>query len=163
MYNKNTLEKFKSCDKQAFIEEQGAKLFEKIENGTAIVHPVEANDFFVLSFADLKKYNYYYWFAFPTLANIDVHVSKVEKLENEVDNETFLLAHETVNDQNKMFYCLKKSNLQTVCLNELIKIGDANNLSNFDQFYFVFADPSTVENTPGWPLRNYINLLLHHW
>lgn len=38
-----------------------------------------------------------------------------------------------------------------------------NTLENQLQCYLVFADPSDLENNPGWPLRNVLFLLLLHW
>jgi len=31
------------------------------------------------------------------------------------------------------------------------------------QFMVGFADPCTMAQNPGWPLRNFIALLAYHW
>ena len=41
-------------------------MWNAINNGTALKTPDEfLNRFSILMYADLKKYHYYYWFAFP--------------------------------------------------------------------------------------------------
>ncbi|KAJ8932784.1 hypothetical protein NQ314_014488 [Rhamnusium bicolor] len=65
LLNKNTIEKFKDCNKMDIINEEGKLLYQRIRNGCVLLDPSLLNCFLVLSFADLKKYHYYYWFAFP--------------------------------------------------------------------------------------------------
>ena len=94
--NKNTLEEFKQCDKKvrygrkrfpaketewkrrdtntlslpllkALLDEEGSKLWGLIKSGEAIKRPQVLTKFIALTFADLKKYNFYYWFVFPAL------------------------------------------------------------------------------------------------
>lgn len=38
-----------------------------------------------------------------------------------------------------------------------------NNLGNESVGFLVFADPSDLLNSPGWPLRNLLYLILFHW
>ncbi|XP_018574256.1 ubiquitin-like modifier-activating enzyme ATG7 isoform X3 [Anoplophora glabripennis] len=65
LINKNTLEQFKECNKIDIINEAGKIVLERIKNESVLCNPSILNSFLVLSFADLKKYHYYYWFAFP--------------------------------------------------------------------------------------------------
>lgn len=51
LYNKNTIEDFKGCDKQALMDEEGRKIWESITNGSCIDDPSLFVRFFALSFA----------------------------------------------------------------------------------------------------------------
>lgn len=92
--NKNTIETFKDCNKLELIDEEGSYIWNKFKNGDVLKDPSILNTFFVLSFAvcylflfvncvvhlfiffqDLKKYQYYFWFAFPTPNNVNVLLS----------------------------------------------------------------------------------------
>lgn len=58
----NTLEAFKTFDKVKYLDDiEGRGLWEAIESGEASKCPNLLSKFVVLMFADLKKYQFYYW------------------------------------------------------------------------------------------------------
>lgn len=65
--NFNTVEDFKKADKQTILNEQATQLWSKISDAQVPLEADDLNAFLVLTFADLKKYKYYYWFCFPAL------------------------------------------------------------------------------------------------
>jgi ubiquitin-like modifier-activating enzyme ATG7 len=85
--NFNTIEEFKNCDKAALLVELGSKVRSLFLSRT-LRHPLtlapqiwtasttegetstveSLNPFLLITFADLKKYRYYYWCGFPALA-----------------------------------------------------------------------------------------------
>nr|DBA18711.1 TPA: hypothetical protein GDO54_016926 [Pyxicephalus adspersus] len=67
LYNTNTLDSFKSRDKKALLDEAANEIWNAIKSGAALKDPVLLNKFILLTFADLKKYRFYYWFCFPAL------------------------------------------------------------------------------------------------
>jgi hypothetical protein len=62
---KNTIEAFKAEDKNAFIQRAGESMWASIQSGAVWQDPSCLCRFSVLLFGDLKKYVFYYWFAFP--------------------------------------------------------------------------------------------------
>uniref|UniRef100_A0A8C0GRQ8 Ubiquitin-like modifier-activating enzyme ATG7 n=1 Tax=Chelonoidis abingdonii TaxID=106734 RepID=A0A8C0GRQ8_CHEAB len=71
LYNTNTFESFKSCDKKSLLEKAANEIWETIKSGTALENPMLLNKFLLLTFADLKKYRFYYWFCYPALCFSD--------------------------------------------------------------------------------------------
>ncbi|KAK1147046.1 ubiquitin-like modifier-activating enzyme ATG7 isoform X1 [Acipenser oxyrinchus oxyrinchus] len=67
LYNTNTLESFKTCDKKALLEKAAKEIWDAIQSGIVLETPSLLNKFLLLTFADLKKYRFYYWFCFPAL------------------------------------------------------------------------------------------------
>ncbi|EHY59934.1 Autophagy protein 7 [Exophiala dermatitidis] len=65
--NFNTIEDYRNSDKLAMIQQAGKTIWEAINDGTIYSCPSLLVSFLVLSYADLKKYKFYYWFAFPAL------------------------------------------------------------------------------------------------
>ncbi|KAI9762554.1 MAG: Autophagy protein 7 [Chaenotheca gracillima] len=65
--NFNTIEEYKSVDKTAMLQRAGRTIWEAIMDGTIYSCPSLLASFSVISFADLKKYKFTYWFAFPAL------------------------------------------------------------------------------------------------
>lgn len=49
--NTNTIEKFKSCDKQLLINNEGMKFVERLKNGDVLKNPSLLNWFILLTFA----------------------------------------------------------------------------------------------------------------
>lgn len=78
LINYNTIESFKSVDKNALLKVAAEPIWNHIHrsssssaaSGSSIPRKVTAadlNPLLVITFADLKKYKYYYWCAFPAL------------------------------------------------------------------------------------------------
>jgi ubiquitin-like modifier-activating enzyme ATG7 len=44
------------------------KIWQRIVDDSAIEKPELLNEFLLLTFADLKKYKFFYWFAFPAFS-----------------------------------------------------------------------------------------------
>lgn len=65
--NLNTIEEYRNIDKLQLIQQAGRTIWEAINDGTIYSCPSLLASFLVLSFADLKKYKFSYWFAFPAL------------------------------------------------------------------------------------------------
>ncbi|KAI8838400.1 hypothetical protein BC829DRAFT_447404 [Chytridium lagenaria] len=63
--NTNTIEDFKAIDKAEAISSVGKKIWDAIQSGEALKDPSLLSRFLLITFADLKKYKFYFWFAFP--------------------------------------------------------------------------------------------------
>lgn len=51
LFNKNTVESFKECDKAKLLKDEGEKLFDMIVDGSCLQDPSLLNRFLLLSFA----------------------------------------------------------------------------------------------------------------
>ena len=67
LLNLNTVEEFKALDKASFLDAHGAAILRAIDGGDATQDPSLLLRFACISFADLKKHKYIYWFGFPAL------------------------------------------------------------------------------------------------
>ena len=67
LVNVNTLERFRAFDRGALMSTAAKRLVEDIRSGKADTDPGRLTPFIALTFADLKKWSFYYWFAFPAL------------------------------------------------------------------------------------------------
>lgn len=63
IYNFNVLEQFKQLDKKNFINEQAVALYEAGKKDID-----DCVGFSIISFADLKKYRYFYWVCVPSFS-----------------------------------------------------------------------------------------------
>ncbi|KAF4525803.1 hypothetical protein B566_EDAN009911 [Ephemera danica] len=77
LINRNTIETFRECDKDALLQQQGRALEQAVSSGEALRNPsLVVGRFLLLSFADLKKYHFYYWFAFFAPKSLGVFQAK---------------------------------------------------------------------------------------
>ena len=65
--NTNTIEDYRSLDKVQMLQQAGRTIWDAIKDGSIFSCPSLLASFLVLSYADLKKYRFSYWFAFPAL------------------------------------------------------------------------------------------------
>jgi ubiquitin-like modifier-activating enzyme ATG7 len=68
LINTNTLEAFKAKDKNGRLKALATDIYENIVMGKIEEDPLLFNSFIVFTYADLKRYQFYYWFAFLGLS-----------------------------------------------------------------------------------------------
>lgn len=141
LHNVNTIEDFKLSDKAALLREWGSKINEDIINGATDRASLER--FHVLTFCDLKKYRFYYWFAFPAL-NSPWTVEETTSVEESESLRAQVLSH-----ANEAFFGFVDGNLVLL-----------RNIQNATEGSFVFVDTCLgVSKTPSVQLKNYLFLL----
>lgn len=173
--NVNTIEDFKSTDKLAMIRNSGRQIWDAIQDGTIYSLPALLSSFVILSFADLKKYKFTYWFAFPALhparqwkrsgtvgrLTADESTALVDKVGTwrlSVDNREhgFFLAKKVPRDEYEdgpdLGYQWKLGSLGD------FETGFFNDVKEEDR-YVAFVDPSNYPENPSWPLRNLLVLI----
>ncbi|XP_071484783.1 ubiquitin-like modifier-activating enzyme ATG7 [Diadema antillarum] len=167
LVNFNTLDAFKTCDKKALLDKTAEKLWDDIRQGAAIQDPSLLSPFLLLAFADLKKYHYSYWFAFPALITPEGvrHTRPPERLEK-VMSGSKISSLQTAYDAacqaegRDLAYFLISSEGDEFKVFPLSAWDETNDKS---QVMFGFADPCTLDHYPGWSLRNFLCLISCHW
>ena len=127
-------------------------MWENIVNGNALNNPNLLNEFFVISFADLKTYKFYYWFAFPALSfDKPIQLETSKSIKHYFTQQQFIDLQIQYNKlSSPSFFVVHNNNI--LLLNQF----DFKNLN--ESTYFGYVESSTYEQ-PGWPLRNYLMLL----
>ncbi|KAF5298118.1 hypothetical protein FQA39_LY02542 [Lamprigera yunnana] len=162
LINKNTIEQFKECDKNCIAQTEGNKLWDCFKNGEALRNPSLLNRFILLSFADLKKYHYYYWFCFLAPAKLNTTVLNKTLITDVFKEEQMSNIYEMFTSldikQRSFFIIRNKGNSLEV--SPLSIIENFNSAIALNEYYFVFSDPTASKDYPGWPLRNFLAFLL---
>uniref|UniRef100_A0A663MMC7 Ubiquitin-like modifier-activating enzyme ATG7 n=1 Tax=Athene cunicularia TaxID=194338 RepID=A0A663MMC7_ATHCN len=170
LYNTNTFETFKSCDKKSLLEKEANEIWESIKSGAALENPMLLNRFLLLTFADLKKYNFYYWFCYPALCFPDgIHIiqkpvclgdrfplNQIQALQKAYDE---LCQKEGV---TALPYFLIKYHDNSVEIS-LLKKWDGFFQDQGGKVTVGVYDPCNLSHYPGWPLRNFLILAAHKW
>ncbi|XP_069062758.1 ubiquitin-like modifier-activating enzyme ATG7 [Pleurodeles waltl] len=165
LYNTNTMESFKSCDKKTILDKAAVEIWEAIKSGAALENPVLLNKFLLLTFADLKKYRFYYWFCYPALC-LPENVSLVQQpvsLGNRFSNSQLDAMQEAYDSLCKdeglsaLPYFLIKYNGNSILVAPLKKWDEFFKEPNEKVTVGVY-DPCTLSKYPGWPLRNLLVL-----
>ncbi|XP_045775662.1 ubiquitin-like modifier-activating enzyme ATG7 [Maniola jurtina] len=166
LMNKNTIDDFKSIDKAMLLNSVGEMIWANIKRRNWINNPSSLLNFFILSFADLKKFHYYYWFAFPSPSQPTVCLKERSKSISTQFNEKQLAelskSYQLLDQNQKTFFVIDKRN-DVIRVETLSTVFDKTDKSNIDlsNKYLAFTDPSDNEN-PGWPLRLFLAALLEY-
>lgn len=159
------------------------EIWDAINDGTIYSIPSLLSSFTIISFANLKKYTFTYWFAFPALHSEPAwkHVggSVPPQLTGE---DTTALVDEVgtwrygTDNREHGFFLAKRVRQPLQPREELDPHGDGlkykwvigslrsfetgffNDIDPTDQF-ISFVDPSTYPDNPGWMLRNLLVLI----
>jgi len=152
---KNTLEAFKAEDKASFLHQEGVKLWAAIQSGDWLQDPDLLISFSVLMFADLKKYQFFYWFAFPSF-NLPptLTVTSTTTLDKVLSKEQEELLVAEVQSKVATYSCL-------VVGEERVEVLPLHRLRDLPYPMVVVRDPSSSPLNPGWPVRNLLVALTH--
>uniref|UniRef100_A0A672FUU7 Ubiquitin-like modifier-activating enzyme ATG7 n=1 Tax=Salarias fasciatus TaxID=181472 RepID=A0A672FUU7_SALFA len=162
LYNTNTLDAFKTTDKKAFI-------WDAIQSGAALKDPSILCRFILLTFADLKKYHFYYWFCFPALCfpegiKIVQRPAVLEQVFSAKQIAALQEAYDGLCVQKGITavpYFLMKYSADAV---QLAPLGDWETFyTDMKKVTVGVYDPCTLSQHPGWPLRNLLVLLANQW
>ncbi|XP_047311019.1 ubiquitin-like modifier-activating enzyme atg7 [Impatiens glandulifera] len=169
IYNTNTIESFRNLDRQSLLKAEAKKIWEDIHSGKAEEDAALLSRFLLISFADLKKWRFHYWFAFPALM-LDppatlVKLKPASQWFSIQEAESLRVAcnewrsSSSTADVPFFLVCFDSSSNVTI-----------KNLNHWeacqedaDKIIFGFYDPYHLPNNPGWPLRNFLALICSRW
>ncbi|PVG00195.1 E1-like protein-activating [Serendipita vermifera] len=156
--NYNTIEEFKDSNKKALFAQTANEIWNSFDTDKP-----DLTRFLLITFADLKKYKFFYWFAFPAFVPADPYTVQGDGL---VSAES-VLGHEklqaiaSVTPAHPAVFLLKPNG----------KDGyESANIGQYATFFkdtpedsriVAFLDPSSDPQSPGWPLLNILAYLFH--
>ena len=154
---KNTIESFKTEDKSAFIRQDAEQIWSKIKDKSWKDNPSELTKFSVLIYADLKKYMFYYWFAFPAFNMPScVKVKSSKKISEHLSEDQLEKLAQLVKQSDHLIYSL------TVIENngDVVRypIKHLESKPDMCKCFVTVADPSSGSH-PGWTVRNMVTAL----
>nr|APT43518.1 autophagy protein ATG7 [Nicotiana benthamiana] len=169
LLNTNTLESFYALDKQSLLKAEANKIWDDIYSGKVEEDSSVLLRFLVISFADLKKWSFHYWFAFPglvldppaTLVNLrpasQCFNSEEAKSLSRACNEWRCMS----STADIPFFLVSVGLDSIVTLRHLREWEACQN--NVQKVLFGFYDPCHLPSNPGWPLRNYLAYIYSRW
>ncbi|KAL3643503.1 Autophagy protein 7 [Castilleja foliolosa] len=170
LYNTNTLEGFQALDKQSLLKAEARKIWEDILSGKVENDVSLLLRFLVVSFADLKKWSFHYWFVFPALT-FDPPVTVVDlkpAAQWFSSQEVGSIAtacndwRNTCSTTDVPFFLVSISTNSSATIKYLSEFEDCQRV-NGNKVLFGFYDPWHLPNNPGWPLRNYLWYIYKKW
>ncbi|KAL4801393.1 hypothetical protein BDV18DRAFT_149322 [Aspergillus unguis] len=189
--NVNTIEEYANVDKLGMLHQAGKTIWDAINDGTIYSCPSLLSSFFVLSYADLKKYKFHYWFAFPALHSDPSWVpiesgnkgtvpatgqtQNITRAKQLSGDEDIALA-ESVNEwacdvdaRQRGFFLARRVKAH----NNHAVSWTIEAISSYEDGFFrgadaedcfiCFVDPSNYDEAPGWMLRNLLVLIKRRW
>ncbi|VDD83058.1 unnamed protein product [Mesocestoides corti] len=163
LFTINTIDKFRTMDKQAQIDEFGRKHIcgEAVNSQRDFLrHPNKLLTFFLSAFCDLKHHKFYYWFSFPAVSQVHkpqlLSKTSITTEFSQAQLGTFLPSYDAWRQQSgDAFFCLKATPDGLAVANlETLDIGNKARSSGHGSHYVGFCDPSSHADFPGWALRN---------
>ncbi|KAF5472976.1 hypothetical protein F2P56_009628 [Juglans regia] len=169
LYNTNTIESFHTLDKKSLLRAEAKKIWDDIHTGRAVEDSALLSRFLLISFADLKKWNFHYWFAFPVLV-LDPPATLVDLMPAsqyfslEEAESVSAACNEWRNSSltaDVPFFLVSTDPNSHATVKHLKDWETCQ--SDGHKLLFGFYDPCHLPHNPGWPLRNYLALICVRW
>ncbi|KAK9706772.1 hypothetical protein RND81_07G150700 [Saponaria officinalis] len=169
LYNLNTMESFNDVDEQQLLKEEAEKIWADIHNGNIETDCARLLRFVVISFADLKKWEFYYRVAFPTLVLHPPATLVDLKPASEwftVEEAKFVSTacnewRNSTSTTGVPFFLVTIDSESRATLRDLSE-WESCRLENH-KILFGFYDPCHSPKHPGWPLCNLLAFLHSRW
>ncbi|KAK6639805.1 hypothetical protein RUM43_008080 [Polyplax serrata] len=159
--NKNTIEGFKEENKIEILKNEGKEMMKVIKE-EALNNPSLLARFYMLTYANLKSYQYYYWFAFPAPTFLSytnlAGPQNVKEVLSDEQQKDLCEKYSELDSHNKGYFFIhvNKEGIELVTVAEGIM-----RLENNTRWILGFSDTSNSE-FPSWPLRNFLALVTYH-
>ncbi|KXS18308.1 E1-like protein-activating [Gonapodya prolifera JEL478] len=179
--NTNTLDEFKSLDKRQALADAAQLVWDDIQSGAALACPDLLSRFLLVTFADLKKFKFYYWFAFPSFSIAPTPAPSATPPEASAGNPWTVTLHAppralgddwSASDISSLVSAVKQHTLPPSSSTpvffisrhadtiQFIPLSSASSyLASTTSPLLLFIDPSSLPTNPAWPLRNILALL----
>uniref|UniRef100_A0A182VPS7 Ubiquitin-like modifier-activating enzyme ATG7 n=1 Tax=Anopheles minimus TaxID=112268 RepID=A0A182VPS7_9DIPT len=167
LLNHNTLESFRSCDKNMVLRGQASQFYHNLLKQESIQSSADLVYYMLLSFADLKTYRFYHWFAFPVPTEITYRYDDEQPIPSNLDVKLrksicqFLYQKPIPNEPFFIYHAIKGIKLLVDYIQH--HSPDTNfRAEDMEPFYFCFYDPrSDTKSVPvSWHLRQMLTYLV---
>ncbi|CAM6122251.1 unnamed protein product [Calypogeia fissa] len=169
LYNTNTMETFNGLDKPALLKKAAQQIWEDIHSGRAEEDSNLLSRFLLISFADLKKWSFYYWFAFPAIVITPPVTASFAKPASDVftAGESSGVQAACSEWRSSAFSTSSPFFLLHMMPDGNVKARPIRDWKNTQleggKVVAAFYDPCNLRNNPGWPLRNLLALAVVRW
>ena len=147
LLNVNSIEEFKNLNKKDLLTESAMTIFNGIKDKSFLSNPQLLSSFTILSYCDLKKYSFYYWFAFPQFQSNWLKIDMSHSINYRFDRSQSF---------TEQFYILNETD------DELIPISKLLGYSSTDKCKILFVDTCSLEYTVSFILRNFLFALSYY-
>jgi len=153
----NTVEEFKTIDKVKLLNAEGKKLWDDIRTGRAEKDTSRLVPFLLLTFADLKKHVFLYWFAFPSVAPNMSRTFKIP-LSSSSSIQTFECPESLTTQLKKIgspfAFVVRRKDFTVHPIESINKMEEEK-----VEYLVGCQDLSANETHPGWIVRNLLVML----
>ncbi|CAA6665846.1 unnamed protein product [Spirodela intermedia] len=169
LYNTNTLESFHALDKKNLLKMEAEKILLDISSGKVEEECSSLLRFLVISFADLKKWTFHYWFAFPALVlNPPATLVSLQPASEVFSTEETDSLTTACNEWRSSsltadvpFFLVSIANNSRATIRPLRDWKSCQ--GDGQKLLYGFYDPSHIMSNPGWPLRNFLAFICLRW
>jgi len=161
LLNVNKKEGFRDLDKNATLCGVAQQILDIMNDGSFLKSPNDLFRFIVISFADLKKYSFVYWFGFPCILphSLSVTIQSQKLLADDVNMEVVSETWASFSAKNRGILCFWVDRSEECGFHLLEELED--DASQVRAFCIV--DCSANARYPCWNVRNYIAAISNHF
>lgn len=167
--NFNTVESFRNADKQSIFDNTLQDIWKGLTDDDQDPEGF-LTTFLALTFADLKKFKFYYWFAYPALTTSPPWEAAED---GQDDGEAWKPISAKLNSADcsviaawiqqqsvgSGFFLYKVANGADAQCGRIATYASFFDRVPANEQYVGFVDPSGASQIPGWPLRNLLAYL----